>query len=44
MTGKGSTPRPIPDREKYESEFDRIFGKREKKKETKEKSTSKEGC
>lgn len=26
MTGKGSTPRPIPDRERYESEWDRIFG------------------
>jgi len=34
MTGKGSRPRPIPDRKKYESEFDRIFGKRKKKKET----------
>lgn len=41
MTGKGSTPRPIPDREKYESEFDRIFGKREKKKPTKEKKDKK---
>lgn len=26
MAGKGSAPRPIPDRAKYESEFDRIFG------------------
>ena len=26
MSGKGSAPRPIPDRAKYESEFDRIFG------------------
>ncbi len=34
MTGKGSRPRPIPDRKKYEAEFDRIFGKRAKKKET----------
>ena len=41
MAGKGSTPRPIPDREKYESEFDRIFGKREKKKPTKEKKDKK---
>ena len=41
MTGKGSTPRPIPDRKKYESEFDRIFGKREKKKPTKEKKDDK---
>jgi len=35
MTGKGSTPRPIPDRKKYEAEFDRIFGTRAKKKQTK---------
>jgi hypothetical protein len=28
MSGKGSSPRPIPDRERYESEFDRIFGER----------------
>lgn len=41
MAGKGSTPRPIPDRKKYESEFDRIFGKREKKKPTKEKKDKK---
>ena len=41
MTGKGSRPRPIPDRKKYEAEFDRIFGKREKKKETKEKKDKK---
>ena len=41
MTGKGSTPRPIPDRKKYESEFDRIFGNREKKKPTKEKKDKK---
>ena len=26
MSGKGSTPRPIPDRAKYETEWDRIFG------------------
>lgn len=26
MNGKGSAPRPIEDRAKYESEFDRIFG------------------
>lgn len=30
MAGKGDKPRPIPDRERYESEFDRIFGKRPK--------------
>ena len=41
MTGKGSRPRPIPDRKKYEAEFDRIFGKRTKKKETKEKKDKK---
>lgn len=41
MTGKGSRPRPIPNREKYEAEFDRIFGKRAKKKETKEKKEKK---
>ena len=41
MSGKGSTPRPIPDRKKYESEFDRIFGKNKKKKETKDKKEKK---
>jgi hypothetical protein len=41
MAGKGSRPRPIPNRKKYEAEFDRIFGKREKKKETKEKKDKK---
>jgi len=41
MSGKGSRPRPIPNRKKYEAEFDRIFGKREKKKETKEKKDKK---
>ena len=41
MNGKGSRPRPIPDRKKYEAEFDRIFGKREKKKTTKEKKDKK---
>ncbi len=25
--GKGSKPRPIPDRDKYESSWDKIFGK-----------------
>ena len=29
--GKGSTARPIPDREKYESNWDAIFGKKDKK-------------
>lgn len=27
MSGKGDTPRPV-DKEKYEREFDRIFGKK----------------
>ena len=26
--GKGSAPRPIPDRDKYASNFDAIFGKK----------------
>ena len=34
--GKGSAPRPIPDRDKYASNFDAIFGK----KKTKEGSTN----
>ena len=29
--GKGSTARPIPDRKTYESNWDAIFGKKEKK-------------
>jgi hypothetical protein len=33
--GKGSTARPIPDREKYESNWDAIFGKNDKKQEEK---------
>jgi len=41
MSGKGSRPRPIPNRKKYEAEFDRIFGKRAKKKTTKEKKDKK---
>lgn len=28
MSGKGSSPRPIPNREQYEDNFDRIFGKK----------------
>lgn len=27
MSGKGSRPRPIPDRDSYESNFDAIFRK-----------------
>jgi hypothetical protein len=30
--GKGSTARPIPDREKYESNWDAIFGKKKEEK------------
>lgn len=30
MSGKGDTPRPIPDRDRYESEFDRIFPRQPK--------------
>jgi len=29
--GKGSAPRPIPDRKEYEKNWDAIFGKKEKK-------------
>lgn len=28
--GKGSTARPIPDRKKFESNWDEIFGKKDK--------------
>jgi len=31
MNGKGSAPRPIPNRGTYESNFDAIFGNKEKK-------------
>lgn len=27
MSGKGSSPRPIPNRQQYEDNFDAIFGK-----------------
>lgn len=30
MAGKGDTPRPIKDKEKFGREFDRIFGKKKK--------------
>lgn len=33
--GKGSTPRPISDRKKFEDNWDAIFGKKDKKKEDK---------
>ena len=29
--GKGSSPRPFTDRQKFEEEFDRIFGKQKEK-------------
>ena len=29
---KGSAPRPIPDRKKFDKNWDRIFGKKDKKK------------
>jgi len=29
--GKGSVPRPIPDRKSFEANFDAIFGKKDKK-------------
>ena len=29
--GKGDNPRPIPDRKKYEDNWDAIFGKKKKK-------------
>lgn len=31
FAGKGSAPRPIPDRKGYEENWDRIFGKKPKK-------------
>ena len=37
MTGKGSRPRPIPNKKTFAENWDKIFGKREKKKETKDK-------
>lgn len=30
MSGKGSSPRPIPNQQQYEENFDRIFGKKKK--------------
>lgn len=32
MAGKGSKPRPIPDKEKFDKEWDRIFGTKEQEK------------
>ena len=31
MNGKGSRPRPIPDKKTFAENWDKIFGKREKK-------------
>ena len=31
MSGKGSEPRPIPDRKKFDSNWDKIFGKPKEK-------------
>ena len=31
MTGKGSAPRPMPDRKRYEDNYDAIFGKKKPK-------------
>lgn len=33
--GKGDTPRPMPNREQFEKNFEAIFGKKEKKPEEK---------
>ena len=33
--GKGDTPRPIPDRKKFEDNWDKIFGKKPVKEEPK---------
>jgi len=30
MSGKGSSPRPIPNRKQFEDNWDKIFGKKEK--------------
>ena len=39
--GKGSTPRPIPDRKTFEANFDAIFGKKDKKEEQNKKPEEK---
>ena len=38
--GKGSAPRPIPDRKKFEDNWDRIFKKKEQPKEKPNEHTS----
>lgn len=42
MSGKGSAPRPIPDRDSYERNWDAIFGK--KKPEPQPDKEKKSGC
>jgi hypothetical protein len=34
--GKGSAPRPIPDRKRFEENFDKIFGKKERRDDSKD--------
>ena len=34
--GKGHAPRPMPDRQKFEENFERIFGKKPEKEKNKE--------
>lgn len=41
MSGKGSAPRPIPDRPKFESNWDKIFKGKDNGKETKKPSKAK---
>ena len=33
MAGKGSSPRPMPDRDRFDTNFDAIFGKDKKQNE-----------
>jgi len=43
MSGKGSSPRPLPNREQFDKNFDAIFNKpkEDKKPETKDKKVKK---
>ena len=41
--GKGSKPRPIPDRKQYEENWDRIFGKKNEQREDSKNKTSEAG-
>ena len=38
--GKGDSPRPIPDREKFESNWDNIFKKKKEENERNERKTN----